>query len=64
MGFLGRQFESHIHHHILFHIFADVELEKYSPRYTQEMKPLGCIDKSARISGRPAIPPFQGERVL
>ena len=30
----------------------------------QGMKRLGYIDRSARISGRPDIPPFQGGRVL
>ena len=44
--------------------FSHGELEKYFPRYTQEIKRLGYIDRSARISGRPAIPPFQGGRVL
>ena len=28
-------------HHRLFQTFHNVELEKYSPRYPQEMKPLG-----------------------
>ena len=41
----------------LFQNFPHVELEKYSPRYTQEMNRLGY---SARVSGPPAIPPFQG----
>ena len=45
---------------IIFADFPHVELDKYSPRYTQEIKRLGYIDGSARTSGRPAIPPFQG----
>ena len=37
MGFLGREFKSHIHHNkLFFQTFPIVELEKYSPRYTQE----------------------------
>ena len=54
-----------IHNIIMnFSDFLQVEFEKYSPRYTQEMKRLGCIDRSAGMSGRPDIPPFQGERLL
>ena len=49
---------------INFFRFSHGELEKYSPRYSQEMKRLGYIDRSARISGRPAIPPFQGGEML
>ena len=43
MGFLGRGFNSHIHYYNkLFQSFLmHVELEKYSPRFTQEMKRLG-----------------------
>ena len=60
MGFLGRGFEPHIHHNKLFQIFPiHDELEKYSPRYTQEMKRLGYLTGPPGISGRPAIPPFQ-----
>ena len=44
--------------------FPHAELEKYYPRYTQEMKRLGYVDRSARISGRPAIPRFTGESVM
>ena len=40
---------------IKFSDFPNVELDKYSPWYTQEMKRLGYIDRSARISGRRAI---------
>ena len=61
MDFLGRGFKSRIHHNKLFQIFPKIELQKYSPRYAQEMKQLGLdIDRSARVSGRPGIPPFQG----
>ena len=42
-----------IHHHEIFQTFPHVELEKYSARYTQEMKRLGYVDRSARISSRP-----------
>ena len=49
---------------INFSDLPHVELEKYSPWYPQEMKRLGGIDRSAGMSGRPAIPPFQGGRVL
>ena len=43
MVFLGRRgFESHIHHNKRFLDFRPhVELDKYSPRYPQEMKRLG-----------------------
>ena len=41
MGFLGRGFKSHIHHNKLFSDFAQVELDEYFPRYTQEVKRLG-----------------------
>ena len=34
-------------HNSNFSDFPHVELEKYSPRYPQEMKRLGCIDRSA-----------------
>ena len=37
---------------------------KYFPRYPPEMKSLLDIDRSARISARPVIPPFQGGGVL
>ena len=43
-----------------FSDFPHVELEKYFLRYTQEMKRLGGIDRSAGMSGRPAIPSFLG----
>ena len=39
-----------------------IELEKYPPRYTQEMKIRLDIDRSARVSGRPGTPPFQRGR--
>ena len=41
MGLLGRGFKSHTHHNKLFQTFPMIELEKYSPRHTQEMEPLG-----------------------
>ena len=41
-----------------------VDLDEYSPPYTREMKRRGYIDRSAGMSGRPAIPSFQGGRVL
>ena len=65
MGFSDRGFESHIHHNNkLFQTLPMSKLEKYSsPRYPQEMKLLG-YNRSVRISGRPAIPPFEGGRVL
>ena len=63
MFFWGRGFKSHIHHNKTFLDFPPVELEKYSPRYPQEMNRLD-IDRSAREPGQPAIPPFQGGRVL
>ena len=45
----------------MFSDFPHVELEKCSPRYPQENETAWIlIDRSARISGRPAIPPFQG----
>ena len=44
--------------------FPHVELKKYFLWYTQEMKRLGCTDTSAGMSGRRAIPPFQGGRVF
>ena len=42
--------------------FPHVELEKYSSRYPQEIEPRLGIDTPARTPGRPAIPPFQGEK--
>ena len=44
-----------------FKDFPHVELDKYSPWYTQGVKRLGYIDRSARV---PAIPSFQRGRVL
>ena len=41
MVFLGRGFESHHPPYQTFLDFPHVELKKYSPRYPQEMKPLG-----------------------
>ena len=46
-----------------FQTFPMSNLKWYPPRYPQEMNRLD-IDTSVRISGRPAIPPFQGGRVL
>ena len=41
-AFWDRGFKSHIHHNKLFQTFPiHVDLEKCSPRYTQEMKRLG-----------------------
>ena len=48
-----------------FSDFPHVELEKYSPWNIYPGNENGLdVDRSARISGRPAIPPFQGGRVL
>ena len=47
---------------INFSDLPHVELEKYSPWYPREWNGLD-IKRSAHISGRPAIPPFQGGRV-
>ena len=42
--------------------FPHVELEKYSPLVYLGNQTAWIIDRSARISGRPGIPPFQGPR--
>ena len=36
-----KEFDSHYPEIIKFYGFSHVQLEKYFPRYTQEMKPLG-----------------------
>ena len=48
----------------LFQAFSHVELEKYSPPVYPGNETAWMIDRSARISGRPAISPFQGGRML
>ena len=64
--FSGRGFSSPTHpspYNKPFQTFPDrchVELEKYSPRHTHRKWNRLDFNTSARISGRPAIPPFQG----
>ena len=60
MGFLGRGFKSHIHHNKLFQNFLMSNLKNTLPGVYPGNETAWIIDRSAHISGRPAIPPFQG----
>ena len=62
-GFLGRGFKSNIHRNKLFHTFPMSNLKNTLPGIPGKCNRLD-IDGSARISGRPAISPFQGGKVL
>ena len=63
MIFLGHGFKSHIYHNKLFQTFPMMSNSKDTLPGIP-MKQLKDIEMAARISSRPAIPPFQGGRVL
>ena len=64
MGLLGRRFKPHIHHNKLFQIFPMSNLKNTLPAVYPGNETAWVIDRSARISGRPAVPPFQGGSVI
>ena len=61
--FWGREFKSHHPQKYFFQTFPTSNLKSALPGVPRKWNRLD-IDRSARISGRPGIPPFQGERVI